>query len=148
MAILNDRQRANFEAMVSPEPNTGCWLWAGYVNPDGYGHFNLGGKIERSHRVAYLEAKGNIPSGYLVLHRCDQPSCVNPDHLRIGTDVENADDKARRRRVPTKLSDQDVLAVRDASGRYRDIAEKFNISAAWVSRIKSGSARTYARRAS
>lgn len=146
MAILNDRQRANFEAMVATEPNTGCWLWTGYVNQDGYGHFNIGGRIEKAHRVAYSDAKGEIPSGYLVLHKCDQPSCVNPDHLRIGTDVENGDDKARRRRVPTKLSDSDVLTILSAPGRYRDIAEKFNISAAWVCRIKSGTARPYARK--
>lgn len=145
MGFLDQRQKANFEAMVSPEPNSGCWLWTGYVNGWGYGKFNVRGRIEFAHRVAYREAKGEILDGYLVLHSCDLPSCVNPDHLRIGTDVDNADDKARRRRAPTKLSDQEVLAIRSARGRYRDIATKFNISPAWVCRIKAGSARIYAK---
>ena len=145
MAFLSDRQKANFHSMVSPEPNSGCWLWTGYANSDGYGKFNLSGRIEAAHRVAYREYRGEIPAGYRVLHNCDQPCCVNPDHLRLGSDADNADDKARRRRVPTKLTDREVVEVRLSRGRYRDIAEKFNISAAWVCRIKSGSARVYAR---
>lgn len=145
MAFLDDRQKANFFGMVSPEPNTGCWLWSGYVNGDGYGKFNVRGRIESAHRVSYREHRGEIPPGYLALHKCDQPCCVNPDHLRIGTDAENADDKARRRRVPTKLTDQQVLAIRKETGPYRGIASKFDISPAWVCRIKSGSARIYAK---
>lgn len=145
MAILTDRQRANFHAMVSPEPNSGCWLWTGYANSDGYGKFNLNGRIEAAHRVSFREHVGEIQPGYLVLHNCDQPSCVNPSHLRLGTDSENADDRARRRRAPTKLTDAQVVAVRLASGRYRDIADTFNISPAWVSRIKTGTARIYAK---
>lgn len=146
MAFLDARQKANFEAMALPEPNSGCWLWTGYVNAWGYGHFNVRGAIEKAHRVSYREFRGEIPDGYLILHSCDQPSCVNPDHLRIGTDVENASDKAKRRRVPTKLTDSQVIAVREAGGRYRDIADQFGISAAWVCRIKGGQVRAEARR--
>lgn len=145
MAYLNDRQRVNFEAMISPEPNSGCWLWLGYTNRDGYGKFNVGGKIDGAHRVSYREYRGQIPPGYLVLHSCDVASCVNPDHLRLGSDVENAADKAKRRRVHQKISDQQVAEVRAATGRYRDIGEKYKISASLVCRIKSGDARTYAR---
>lgn len=148
MAVLTPRQRANFESMSSPEPNTGCWIWTGYVNQWGYGHFNLLGKIEKAHRVSYQDAFGRIPDGYLVLHKCDQPACVNPDHLRVGTDSENGADKAKRQRAPTKLSDSDVRAVHSAPGKYRDIAEQFNISPAWVCRIKVGGARIHARKSS
>ncbi|PRA53867.1 hypothetical protein CQ062_13705 [Ochrobactrum sp. MYb68] len=146
MAYLNDRQLANFNDMVSPEPNSGCWLWTGYINSDGYGHFNVRGSIEKAHRVSFRAFRGEIPSGYLVLHSCDQPCCVNPQHLRIGTDVENAADKARRRRAPTKLSDDQVNEIRSADGRYCDIADAYGVSAAWVCRIKGGQARSEARR--
>ena len=143
MAFLTDRQRVNFEAMISPEPNSGCWLWTGFANSDGYGKFNVNGKIESAHRVAYREYRGPIQSGFCVLHSCDIACCVNPDHLRIGTDAENAADKVKRKRVPRKISDEQVVQIRVASGRYRDIAEKYNISAALVSRIKSGEARSH-----
>lgn len=140
---LTARQRANFESHYIPEPNTGCFLWSGYATSDGYGRFNCAGRIENAHRVAYREGRGPIPDGMLVRHDCDNTYCVNPDHLRLGSDVDNAADKAKRRRVARKLSEGDVRAVRAATGRYRDIAKQYGISASYVSLIKSGNARSY-----
>jgi hypothetical protein len=143
MAFLNPRQRANFESLYIPEPTSGCFIWTGYVNSWGYGQFNVKGRIWKAHRAAYEDAKGPIPEGLLVLHRCDNPACVNPDHLRLGTDVDNAREKATRKRVPTKISEDQVRSIRAATGRYREIADKYKISAAWVCRIKAGQGRPY-----
>lgn len=145
MAGLNERQMANFLSLYMPEPNSGCFLWIGYVNSWGYGRFNVNGTIKSAHRVAFEEVNGEIPTGMLVLHSCDTPSCVNPDHLRLGTDSENGADKAKRRRAPTKLNDDQVRLIRAEPGRYRDIAEKFDISAATVCLLKARQRRIHVR---
>ena len=69
----------------APEPNTGCWLWLGPVDERGYGKINAQGYY-LAHRLAYAETNGPIPEGLLVLHKCDVPSCINPDHLYVGDD--------------------------------------------------------------
>ena len=88
-----------FMAMVSPEPNTGCWLWLGSARPNGYGLFFLGGKTVGAHRAAWMLVRGPIPSGLFACHHCDVPACVNPAHLFLGTAKDNAadmDSKGRR----------------------------------------------------
>lgn len=75
-----------------------CWLWKGAKNQFGYGFFRLGSRNEVAHRVSYNWIKGEIPSGLLVLHTCDNPSCVNPDHLFIGTHSDNMRDMYRKKR--------------------------------------------------
>lgn len=70
---LKDR----FTALISPEPNTGCWLWLGAPCSVGYGHFNVApGVQERSHRAAWIVLRGPIPAGALICHRCDNPAEV------------------------------------------------------------------------
>ena len=94
-----------FLEKVSPEPNSGCWLWDGAINAAGYGSFMLDGKPQKAHRVAYELFKGPIVPldgadcrGTCVIHSCDVPICVNPDHLRLGTHLDNMDDKRARDR--------------------------------------------------
>jgi len=142
MALLTPRQRANFEALYIPEPMSGCFIWTGYLNGFGYGKFHLNGRAANAHRVSFEDERGTIPDGMLVLHNCDVACCVNPAHLRLGTDAENGADKIKRQRVPRKLSGADVIAVRSAAGRYRDIAADYGISASYVSLIKGGLARS------
>ena len=78
-----------FLHFVSPEPNTGCWLWTGEITRWGYAHLSYMGRKLRGHRVAYELYKGPIPEGLELDHRCRQRSCVNPDHLEAVTRSEN-----------------------------------------------------------
>ena len=76
-----------------------CWLWVGSTNRDGYGRFDSGGKVYKgSHRYSWELSFGEIPNGLLCLHRCDTPACVNPEHLFLGTNQDNTDDKIAKGR--------------------------------------------------
>lgn len=88
---------ADLFALSSPEPNTGCWLWLGTIK-GGYGNVAFCGRTMRTHRLAYELTHGPIPSGLCVCHRCDTPSCCNPDHLFLGTPNDNNQDKIRKGR--------------------------------------------------
>ena len=76
----------------------GCWEWNGYINDSGYGRYRLKNKKTLAHRAAWLLLRGPIPNDLLVLHHCDNPKCVNPDHLYLGTNGDNMRDCARRGR--------------------------------------------------
>ena len=81
------------------DPDTGCINFLRYTNKDGYGSLKIGGKGILAHRFFYEKYKGPIPEGLLVLHRCNNPSCINPEHLYIGTHKQNTrdmDDSGRR----------------------------------------------------
>jgi hypothetical protein len=82
-----------------PEPNSGCWLFEGMVNHNGYGLVVQKGRQERAHRLAWIEAYGPIPDGLFVCHHCDVPACCNPDHLFLGSAADNARDMAAKGRV-------------------------------------------------
>lgn len=86
------------EALIAPEPNTGCWLWTGYITEGGYGRFGVavdgsrqrhGWEIKRAHRVVYELYRGQIPNGLDLDHLCRVRSCVNPDHLEPVTRSAN-----------------------------------------------------------
>lgn len=102
----------------------GCWLWAGKRLPRGYGIVSVTHTTTRlAHRVAYQLTYGDFDNSLKVLHKCDNPPCVNPEHLFLGTDADNVHDmdkKGRRRTVVTgrKLTDDEVRFVRSLPSPY------------------------------
>ena len=89
-----------FLAMV--KKTKGCWIWTGFKNPKGYGNIQKGrrgGRPLMAHRVAWEIYFGEIPEGMQVLHKCDNPSCVRPGHLFIGTAQDNTDDMINKGRA-------------------------------------------------
>lgn len=105
---------------VSPPNERGCTLWTGFRDPKGYGRFAPSGThATLAHRWSYEQRFGKIPPGLAVCHRCDVPACVNPDHLFVGTIIDNnADCKAKGRVAHggahghAKLTEADVVTIR------------------------------------
>ena len=80
---------------------TNCWQWQGNKNVKGYGQFWFDGDTKGAHRFAYLRFNGIIKKGLFVLHKCDNPGCVNPNHLFLGTQKQNMEDKVYKNRHKT-----------------------------------------------
>lgn len=137
--------KERFEEKYIPVTESGCWLWTGATTAGGYGQFRDGPTMAYAHRWAYEHFMGPIPGILYVCHRCDVPSCVNPAHLFLGTSGDNSHDmveKGRQARVRgskhplAKLTDKQVLAIRQAAGTQREIAARFGISPQHVGRIR------------
>ena len=131
------------------EKTDSCWNWTGTKHQYGYGIFIVKNKSLRAHRFSYELHKGPIPTGLVVLHSCDNPLCVNPDHLSVGTRGDNNRDAVSKgrnafgeRNGHAKLSAQDVEDIRASSLRNVDLAYKYKIDASQISRIRSGLRRT------
>lgn len=76
----------------------GCWVWSGATNNDGYGVVSLNGKMWMTHRLAYVAWRRPIKDGLLVCHSCDNPACINPEHLWTGTHSDNSLDMVAKGR--------------------------------------------------
>jgi hypothetical protein len=106
-----------------------CWIWNGIRNPAGYGEYGKWrGRKMLAHRLSYLIHNGALPDGAIVCHTCDNPWCVNPDHLFLGTNGDNTQDALKKGRLPTgeksykaKLKESDVIFIR---GYANDIPNK------------------------
>lgn len=129
-----------FCGFANPIPFIGCWIWSGSLHQEGYGRFALNGKTQKAHRVSYEIFKGKIPDGKLVCHSCDEPSCVNPDHLFIGTNYTNNLDKTKKGRAAKKLSADQVKEIRLLlAGGFgvTMIGKKYGVTHSMIIRIKN-----------
>ncbi|KKK73457.1 hypothetical protein LCGC14_2893630 [marine sediment metagenome] len=122
-----------------------CWFWEGSMNREiaGYGQFRINGKRPVAHRISYELFVGKIPKQMLILHSCDNTLCVNPKHLRVGTQKENMRDRdSRGRNGLTKLTEKNVLEIRkiyaSAKISQKKLALKFNVTQATISYIVLG----------
>ena len=138
-----------FDSHLGAPNSSGCIEWQGTRNRQGYGKIQRNRKAIHAHRYAYERAHGPIPEGLVVRHKCDNPPCVNPDHLEVGTHKDNSDDCTARRRRPlgedasaAKISNKDALEIFDLKGiePQRVTAERYGVSREAVSRIHTGRA--------
>ena len=135
---VEERLRKNYRI----DPNTECWIWTGYIGGQGYGRLTNEKKPLSTHRLAYETWVGEIPEGLCVLHKCDVRSCINPDHLFLGTQKDNVQDcmeKGRRNSVRgskhghAKLTETEILKIRNMAGQlHKDIAAQFGVSRATI----------------
>lgn len=132
--------------------DSGCWIWVGARNSLGYGRAWDGSKERKAHRLSYELHCGPIPDGKVICHKCDNPPCVNPDHLFPGTQAENTADMFAKGRgvIPkpvganhgrAKLSDADVEEIRASTCKQRELAAQFGVTQACISLIKAGKIR-------
>lgn len=137
-------------------PFSGCWVFMGATNGFGYGIVGTGGRgapNDRAHRITYRHFCGEIPSGMFVCHRCDVPSCCNPDHLFLGTNQDNVRDmisKGRNSPPPrnphvvgsvhpgSKLTEDQVVHIREAYSRgvkQKDLAQQYGVAHQTISKV-------------
>lgn len=145
MLVLNDEWRERFWSHVEVAGPDDCWPWRGPEDGKGYGRLQIAGVRILAHRLSYLIAHRDLPGDLLVCHRCDNPPCVNPAHLFLGTNADNMADRDRKGRQArgerngyARLTDDVVRAVREAAaaGVSRDqIMERFCISRPTLCRI-------------
>ena len=97
--MISIKDKEKFESKINKQEND-CWIWKGKKILDGYGRLCLNGKNFYAHRLSYEIYKGEIPKGMFVCHTCDVRDCVNPDHLWIGTNLDNINDAIKKGKMP------------------------------------------------
>ncbi|MCO7215334.1 HNH endonuclease [Halomonas sp. OfavH-34-E] len=142
-----------FHSKYQINPRTGCWEWTDALSSrGGYGRIKYRGEAHRAHRVSYMIHKGAIPDGMVVCHQCDNPACVNPDHLWLGTHMDNNQDmiKKGRGRYPghqgeanpratlTRRKVQQIIHRMMAGQNNKQIAQAFGVSHATISLVRRG----------
>jgi hypothetical protein len=114
--------------------SNGCWLWQGEITNEGYGRMWLNGKMYSAHRFMHEWKKGPIPPDKIVMHSCDVRHCVNPDHLSLGTPMDNVEDKVRKGRssqVGGRLENnvrEAIMALLRINASHRQIAEVVGVA--------------------
>lgn len=140
-ATLLDRWTANVRKTA------GCWEWAGFRDPNGYGRLRVSDRPELAHRISWKLHCHEITSAQHVLHRCDNPCCVNPAHLFLGDQAANNADKIAKKRQRFgvsrgedhgchKLTEEQVLEIRASVGPSVKVGERYGVSGRQVRDIR------------
>ncbi len=139
---LTPKQR--FWKYVDKKSDDGCWHWMGSKIKNGYGQIKINNKMILSHRFSWELHNSKVPKDLYVLHKCDNPKCVNPSHLFLGTQQDNMHDMINKNRKAkgenhgnNKLTWDKVTQIRNLKGKLtqRKIAEKFNVNYTTIGRI-------------
>lgn len=142
--VIGIVQQIRFWKKVTAVDERSCWVWQGAKDPSGYGKFGFRQSVNSgvslfSHRVSFAIANGSCPADLYICHRCDNPPCVNPNHLFPGTAQDNKDDALMKR--ASKLTEAQVSQIRSDRSRgvsQRIIAGRFGVSQSIISLILSG----------
>ena len=143
--VLPGMKRVEGRYLIDPE--TGCWNWQRHKNEWGYGVLGVNGKSILAHRYVWQEKNGPIPSHMRVLHRCDNPACINQDHLFLGTLQDNALDMVAKGRNGhpkgeahpcAKLSANDVRVILSRNSTTASLAREYNVTETTIRSIRRG----------
>lgn len=129
------------------EKTESCWIWTGSKTNRGYGIFTITGKVMSAHRLAWKIHKGEIPNGLIIRHLCNNPICVNPDHLALGTFQDNSDDRVKAGNTQkgsknnlAKLNESQVIEIKKLlkqgiSGA--EVGRRFGVTRSGINSIKN-----------
>lgn len=142
--------KVNKDGPTMPNMDTPCWEWTAHRKPNGYGGIRINGKALYAHRVSALWAGiiSDMTDGDCVLHECDNPACVNPDHLWRGSQADNMEDMRKKGRAKrgsdqhnSKLTEDDVRCIRNlllAGASRTSIAKQFGVARRTIADINLG----------
>lgn len=141
---LTDEQLKRFWAKVNKREPDACWEWTAWTIKGGYGQYRIGDSKYLTHRISYSIANGD-PGKLCVCHRCDNPKCVNPIHLWLGTlqeDMKDRDQKGRQARGETQglseLTENQVREIIASGDSHQGLANQYGVTRANISYIKRG----------
>ena len=125
--------------------DNGCWQWRSHTDKDGYGVLPGDRQSTRAHRLSYEIHRGVIPDDLIVCHHCDNPGCVNPDHLFIGTQKDNAQDALKKRRHyvgekngRSKLTEENVKEILNSNINGQQLADKLGVTRSTINKVRKG----------
>lgn len=142
-----DEVLAVIDAKTMHFPEAGCHLWVGAWNSDGYGTVNYKQAGWLVHRLVWTLRVGNIPTGMIIMHKCDTPACINPDHLSVGSMRDNMKDKQAKGRgkqpkgtanASAKLTEAQVRDILACGGSNVAAGKKHGVGASTVCEIRTG----------
>lgn len=124
---------------------SGCWIWRGCIQSHGYGHIQVNKQRFSAHRYFFLNLRGPVPDGLFLCHKCDNPRCVNPDHIFLGTGKDNANDMVEKGRskkgeshVFAKLTNEQVKRIFVDTREDWIVAQEHGVSSSLVCQIHRG----------
>lgn len=134
-------------AAKSVVKENGCIEFTGYLSTHGYGEIAFNGKKYGAHKLSYIAHIGPVKKGEVVCHRCDNPACINPDHLFTGTQAENLIDAMRKGRMVapnprgerhglSKLTEKDIPKILQDARPQREIAKEYGVAQSTIKNVK------------